>query len=621
MKKLFNLIGLFAVFFTILFFCYLADKKYTIQSTQKEYFFNLSHYITDERLERLAEKSDVTIQIKEFKNTSFGHKRMNITFLHPKGKFKSGVQPSIFPKEKVVYRRRNSKKRAKIQYFSVKESNEEKVQNLEKLLKKDGFETSLDAESPHPFGVAMLFNILNVKFFSQIFLLAVFCIASYYVYRSKEIGILKLYGWGTFRISCRMFQTMFIHTAALALGGMILFGGYVLKSDISMLLIYLKLCVYMLGFLSFVYMVSVLFGSFFISKIYIADAVKNKKNYEINFYLTLTLKIIIVICVMTNAKQFVRQIRYTKNVIQEMKQRNSWNFSWLNTSTVPAENIQRELEAVIGKFSDKEIYNYTPPEELYQNSELKNVSTEEFTGNYMELSDNLCEKIKIVDTKGNRIRTADMEGRTWLMIPEKYKKEQKQIAEELGIENAKIRWLKNGQIYEDILTPGYYAMDAVLYVHPVKKVLWTNQGSVLYPEKGAAKLKKVIQQKSIDASAMKLYTLKNENDIYVRDAKTDSLEAGFLLVMNLCSYILCVMTASVIYLEFRKKEFGIYRLFHRIPFCAMLKFLCLNGIITIAAALAIGVSVWMYLMIEGILYGIMFWKYFRKKAILTLKGA
>lgn len=55
-------------------------QKDIITTTENEYTFQLSKYITNTHLEKLAQKSDVTIQLKEFQNVSLGHTKMTITF-------------------------------------------------------------------------------------------------------------------------------------------------------------------------------------------------------------------------------------------------------------------------------------------------------------------------------------------------------------------------------------------------------------------------------------------------------------------------------------------------------------------------------------------------------------
>ena len=47
MKRLFHLIGIFVALFSVLFFFYLADKKDIITTTENEYTFQLSKYITN----------------------------------------------------------------------------------------------------------------------------------------------------------------------------------------------------------------------------------------------------------------------------------------------------------------------------------------------------------------------------------------------------------------------------------------------------------------------------------------------------------------------------------------------------------------------------------------------
>ncbi len=399
MKRLFHLIGIFVALFSVLFFFYLADKKDIITTTENEYTFQLSKYITNTHLEKLAQKSDVTIQLKEFQNVSLGHTKMTITFLNPGKDFKEGRRPSVFPKEKIIYQRSDQKKNQKVQFFSAVESNQKKIAKLKKLLKEEKFQIETDVTTPTPFGAVMLFNTLNAQFFVQIFLLAIFCIASYYVHRSKEIGILKLNGWNNVRISIRIFKMIFYHTIIPAIILMALFSIYILKMDQSMILTYLRLCIYISIFLSVVYGLALIVGSVFIHNIDVINAVKNKKNYEVHFYLTLLVKIVITVSVMINSSNLIDQINHTKRVIESARQQNQWNLSILNTSVSPSEKVQKRLNEIIGSLPDRDVYNYTSPEILYQTTDVSKTQRTDFIDNYMEISYNVLEKVKVVDKK------------------------------------------------------------------------------------------------------------------------------------------------------------------------------------------------------------------------------
>lgn len=548
MKRLFHLIGIFVALFSVLFFFYLADKKDIITTTENEYTFQLSKYITNTHLEKLAQKSDVTIQLKEFQNVSLGHTKMTITFLNPGKDFKEGRRPSVFPKEKIIYQRSDQKKNQKVQFFSAVESNQKKIAKLKKLLKEEKFQVETDVTTPTPFGAVMLFNTLNAQFFVQIFLLAIFCIASYYVHRSKEIGILKLNGWNNVRISIRIFKMIFYHTIIPAIILMALFSIYILKMDQSMILTYLRLCIYISIFLSVVYGLALIVGSVFIHNIDVINAVKNKKNYEVHFYLTLLVKIVITVSVMINSSNLIDQINHTKRVIESARQQNQWNLSILNTSVSPSEKVQKRLNEIIGSLPDRDVYNYTSPEILYQTTDVSKTQRTDFIDNYMEISYNVLEKVKVVDKNNKRLKPKDFTG------------------------------------------------------------------------KGASVLNEAIEQEKIDQSTLYLNTLKSENDVSVYNEQSRTLEAIFFVIMNISSYILCIVTITVIYLEFRKKEFGVYALYHRIPKKAILKFLCFNEVITLLSALMIEKEFLCFVLFEIVFCSLAIWKYFCRKAVLILKG-
>jgi len=133
-------------------------------------------------------------------------------------------------------------------------------------------------------------------------------------------------------------------------------------------------------------------------------------------------------------------------------------------------------------------------------------------------------------------------------------------------------------------------------------------------------LNEAIEQEKIDQSTLYLNTLKSENDVSVYNEQSRTLEAIFFVIMNISSYILCIVTITVIYLEFRKKEFGVYALYHRIPKKAILKFLCFNEVITLLSALMIEKEFLCFVLFEIVFCSLAIWKYFCRKAVLILKG-
>ena len=132
--------------------------------------------------------------------------------------------------------------------------------------------------------------------------------------------------------------------------------------------------------------------------------VKNKKNYEVHFYLTLLVKIVITVSVMINSSNLIDQINHTKRVIESARQQNQWNLSILNTSVSPSEKVQKRLNEIIGSLPDRDVYNYTSPEILYQTTDVSKTQRTDFIDNYMEISYNVLEKVKVVDKNNKRLK-------------------------------------------------------------------------------------------------------------------------------------------------------------------------------------------------------------------------
>lgn len=619
MKKLFNGIGIFIALFSILFFFYLADKKEMIMQTDPEYDFILSDYISGEKLEKIAIDSNVTIEIKDYKNISFGHDDITVTFIHADNNLKEGVQRSIFPQKKIVYKKMENGKERNIQFFSVKNGDRNKIQKLQKLIEKENMNVDIEKEEAMPFSATMVFNSLQLQFFVLVFLLAVFCIASYYVKRSKEIGILKLNGWNTIRISAKLMKTMLFHTVNAAMIFALPFTFYILKMDSSMLTVYIRLWMYLLLFLLGSYTLAVSVGLIFVSRINVVNAIKNKTNNRLNFYLLLLVKIVIVLCTMMNMSSLIEQIDYARNVVHDIKELEELNLSMVNTSVVPSREMQKRLNRIIGNLSDQDVYNYGSSETLYHLSEIEKNQADR-TNNYIEISDNLLPELKVLNCDGKAIKKIESPHENMLLIPQQYRKDEKKILEDFGSEDVEVYYIKDHQIYKDILEPGLYAVNPMIWVHKVRKTLWINSGEVLYSKSGAATIKKALDEMQIDKGSLYLRTMKSDYDILKYNAQTDVVENGLFVLMNLCSYILCVFAIVVVYLEFRKKELGVYILYDQMPYNTILRFLSLNEAITIIEALVIRKTFVLLAFVEVVYFGFAFWKYMNKKAILAIKG-
>jgi len=92
-------------------------------------------------------------------------------------------------------------------------------------------------------------------------------------------------------------------------------------------------------------------------------------------------------------------------------------------------------------------------------------------------------------------------------------------------------------------------------------------------------------------------------------------------MINFASYVLCAAAATIIFLELRKKEIGVYHLLGRYPRKAIWVFVSINLLSTISTAVIVRPSFLLLALLECVLYGVLIGSYLRQKAVLALKGA
>ncbi|NLW53270.1 MAG: hypothetical protein GXY87_07960 [Tissierellia bacterium] len=200
MKKIFCGIGMLVAIFSIFFFLLVADKM-VYYNNETIYDFDLSKSISGQELKKYAEATDLMIRLVNFKNTSFGKNELEVTFINPESNISFGKQSSVFPKDNIIYQDLDENIEKKIKYFSIQSNEYEKIEKIKFMLEKSGYKVDLLKNETVNFNLGMLFSSLNLGFFALLSLLLILSIATYYVYRLKEIGVLKLNGWGNGKIS------------------------------------------------------------------------------------------------------------------------------------------------------------------------------------------------------------------------------------------------------------------------------------------------------------------------------------------------------------------------------------------------------------------------------------
>ena len=615
MKKIFTGIGILVAIFSNYFFLLVADKM-VFHNNETIYDFELSKSISGQELGVFAKNAGVTIRLVDFKNTSFGKKQLDITFINPDSSITLGRRPSVFPKENIVYKALNNKTQKQIKRFTIQNNDNKRIENMKSLLERNGYIVDILKNETINFTFGMLFSPLNMGFFALLTILLILSIATYYVYRLKEIGVLKLNGWSNWRISFRFLLDLLITSYLSSLLFIVPFGVYVIFSDVSKIILYSRIYLLLCLFLALVFLASAFIGTFFIHNVNQIGAIKNKKNNELIFYILLVFKIVTTVLLVLSMNTSSKNMYELTSTIQSINKLEKHDFYNIRTSVIPEENMHKKLDQLIGSLEDRNVYNYSSSiEKILNITKLKEyLSSRKLRDNsdysYTSISSNMLEFLNILDERGNKIEPSHIQPKEdTLLIPVHCKNDMDKILEYYQFEkDPKIIYIKNGQVHDDILFPGLYVYDSIYHVHKVRKELYLGNSKVLLNKKSAETIEHVLTNLGLDKNSITVESRNMEYSILKSNAQLDLCESLFHLIINLLSFFLCVVSIVTIFLELRKKEFGVY------------KFVALNALITIVITLFVNPIFLFLLFAEGIIYGGLIYKYIRSKAVLALKG-
>lgn len=625
MKKIFNGIGLLVAVFSIFFFLLVADKI-VYHNDETVYDLELSHNISSDLLSEVAKETYVMIRLVDSKNISFGKNELDVTFINPDSTVSVGKQSSVFPKDNINYYVYNEKEKSKnIKFFTIQSNSEKKINNLMRSLEKKGYSVNIHKNETVDFNLGMLFSSLNLEFFSLLTLLIILSIATYYVHRLKEIGIKKLHGWNNRKISFNLLFKLSIHAYVSSLFLAIPFSIYIMINDISKIILYGRIYFLLCFFLGLVFLLSALIGTLYIYKVNQVGAIKNKRNNKVLFYSLLTFKFAIVTLLLFSLNTAITDINKLKSSIQSIDVLQKNDLYKIQTSAIPETKLHKTLDQFINTINDENLYNYSPPDELLNVTRLKqHQSTNKLRGidnfAFTSISSNVLELIDIVDKNGQHLSSSVIQANT-LLVPTHYKSETKTILNNLQLDKStEIIYVQDGQVQESILWPELYVYDSVYYVHDLKKKLYLNSGEVLFDNKSSKVIEKELTNLGIDANSIRVDSLDKEYNIFKGNLELNLFESLFHLIINLLSFLLCILSIVTIFLELRKKEFGVYRLLGKYPVTSIRKFMILNGIITIGISLIVNPIFLILFIIEALIYSVLIYQYINRKAILAIKG-
>ena len=623
MKKVFQGIGILIAIFTIFYFILIEDRL-AYQKDQTFYSFELDKSISGKQLEEIAKKEKITIRLIHYKNQSFGHVELNIEYINPDENIIMGEQKSIFPENKIIYQEVTQGDDKKIQLFSVMTENEDCIQDIRQLLQEEGYEVAIAKSEAISYGFTTLFSAANLEFFILITLLLILCIANYYIKHLKEIGVLKLMGWKSSRISVHLLSRSVINLYCSYLFLYVLFGIYVIYSNKNELFRYLHTFFGFSIFLLIVFGVACLVGALFIHVVDHVNAIKNNKNNEILFGILIFAKIIITMLFMTSLNTTVNEVRQLFDTVNEIKLLQENSFYKVHTSVVPDEATQSIINNFLETQEDSQVYNYAPPNETYDKDAIKkkNKSEEIEDTSLTLISANMLDVLKVLDENGEKIQTANLNSdEIRLLVPVHYKNQIQELLEHYGFDKqTSIMYIQDCQIQSDITNPGYYTFDNIYYIQDLEKTLYINNGDVLLGKSCSEQLDNILSFNSIDRNSVRIDSLSSEYNVVLARVQLSLYENTFYVIVNILSMLLCIISIVLIFLELRKKEFGVYKLIGSYPIKELLLFFTMNFLITCIGAIVVNPRFISLLIFECIIYSVIVYKYVKYKAILVLKG-
>ncbi len=626
MKKLFYGIGILIAVFTIYFSLLYADKKVYVNDSYV-YDIMLSKSITGKELEQYAQNNDVMIQLLKHHNVSFGKTDIENIIINPEEGIHSGRQKSVFPKYNIEYVVDESNANIIMENFVIQTDEENKIISFCDELSQNGYSCDYYCSGNLRFSLSMLFSKLNAEFYLLFFILSILFIFMYYIYRLKEMGILRMNGWSSVRISLKIIMPMARDAIVVSMIFMMLFFIYVYIMDKSFLGVCLKIYGLNILFLIVVFGLAAIVATVFIRNMNQVNAIKNGRNNRIIFYSLVVVKLIVVffvfseICRIKNDMIIFGDI---KKAAQEIEKRDLYKIIVSNCN----EEEEEKITTILSEIPDDEIFNFGISilntysiTDLNQGIQRQMINDDFY--NVMYLSDNMVSNMKIRDSKGDLLDNLELEkNEVCYLIPHWMKNYMEEISEYSAIDNtSQIIYIQDDQTYPHFFWPDAYIHDSIIQVHALDKELFPKYSDeVLLTKKAADSFNSKMIKMGLSSFIVNAESANMDSDLCISNAEIELWEAFFYFIMMLVAYTITSISIILIYFEFKKKLLSVYLLSGRIPVKSIIYFCALNELIVVIGTTMTEKMLLGFIIIELLFYGYITYVYLQKKAIYILKG-
>lgn len=625
MKKLFTLIGVFAGIYLVFLFILFSSSLIFPNTQGQLYDCMLEKTITANELSSISNKYKITTFTTEYKNTSFFEKDITFNYFNNSdvNNIRYGLQKKIIRANKILYEE-NSNEELKIQRFWAINNNEANFKLFsedlkEYVLQKEAFES-------HRMNFSIVFAERNIEFFICVIMFLIFCVSIYYVLRSKEIAILKLNGYNIFVISMKILakavQQITIGYTIIGLA----FIVYLTLLNGTLIADFLRLYMYIFICLFVAMLVICIIGAIFIKILKIIPALKNNKNNKILIILVVAFKVAITGIFIFSATHLCIDYLDYKLTTEGYESIESKNFNYIKTSKTPDENLMENILIAMEKSNLEDIYNYSNPSYSLNGHEVFNNTKkrEEMITNppVIRMSHNMLKYVNIYSEDNSVIDVNSFDNRkTIILLPNNLKNRENEILKKYDdISNSKVIYIKDKQEHFNFLRPNEKVYNAIYLLKPIERSIYFNNGRVVFGKESTAKMEKYLLKIGADKGTVQLINLESEHKKMLDNMQLKLIDNIQLFLINTLSFFLAIIAVGIVYCEFRKKEIAIMKVSSQKPLRVIFVLCSINVAITTVISLILNPLLCTVCGLEIVIYILIVYLYYSRKAISVLKG-
>ena len=625
MKKLFTLTGVFAGIYVVFLFILFSSSLIFPNTQGQLYDCMLEKTITANELSSISNKYKITTFTTEYKNTSFFEKDITFNYFNnsDSNNIRYGLQKKIIRANKILYKE-NSNEELKIQRFWAINNNEANF----KLFSEDLKEYVLQKEvfESHRMNFSIVFAERNIEFFICVIMFLTFCVSIYYILRSKEIAILKLNGYNIFVISMKILEKA---VQQITIGYTIISLSFVVYLNLlngTLIGDFLRLYMYIFICLFVAILVICIIGAIFIKILKIIPALKNNKNNKILIILVVAFKVAITVIFIFSATHSCNDYLDYKLTTEGYESIESKNFNYIKTSKTPDENLMENILIAMEKSNLEDIYDYSNPSYSLNGHEVFNniKKREEMITNppVIRMSHNMLKYVKIYSEDNSVFDVNSFDNRkTIILLPNNLRNRANEILKKYDdISNSEVIYIKDKQEHFNFLRPNEKVYNAIYLLKPIERSIYFNNGRVVFGKESTVKMEKYLLKIGADKGTVQLINLESEHKKMLDNMQLKLIDNIQLFLINTLSFFLAIIAVGIVYCEFRKKEIAIMKVSSQKPLRVISVLCSVNVAITTVISLILNPLLCTVCGLEIVIYILIVYLYYSRKAVSVLKG-